>query len=72
MDGAGHTTARQLDFGELPSRRTITLRFRRGLHLATIGGTRDPQLQVRGPDKYKVLDQRRRRAQIRARQALGL
>ena len=27
---------------------------------------------LRGPDKYKVLDQRRRRAQIEARRVLGL
>jgi hypothetical protein len=72
MDTAGHTTARQLDFGELPSRRTITLSFRRGLHLAMLGGTRGAQLQLRGPDKYRALDLRRRLAQLRARHALGL
>jgi len=47
----------RLDFGGLP--------FRRGLRLATPSG-------VRGPEKYKILDLKRRRAQIRARRELGL
>jgi hypothetical protein len=40
---------------------------RRGLRLAT------PLDRVlRGPDKYRILDLKRRRAQIRARRELGL
>jgi hypothetical protein len=54
------TLARRLDFDELiPGRRAI----RRP-------GTR-PRL-LNGPDKYKVLDLRRRRAQIAARRVLDL
>ena len=41
--------------------------YRRGLRLAT------PLDRVlRGPDKYRILDVTRRRAQIRARRELGL
>lgn len=50
-------TALQFDFGEMP--------FRRGLRLATPSG-------ARGPEKYRILDLKRRRAQIRARRELGL
>jgi len=50
-------TASRFDFGEMP--------FRRGLRLATPSG-------VRGPEKYRILDLKRRRAQIRARRELGL
>jgi len=53
-------TVGKLDFGDLPERP-----FRRGLRLAVAGG-------VRGPEKYRVLDLKRRRAQIRARRELGL
>ena len=51
-------TALRLDFGEMP--------FRRGLRLATQAGI------IRGPEKYRILDSKRRRAQIRARRELGL
>jgi hypothetical protein len=52
-----------LDFGgETPKRPT-----RRGLTLAT-----PLDRLLRGPDKYRVLDLKRRRAQIRARRELGL
>lgn len=59
--------ARKLDFGEMPangstataSGRRPMLRLARASHL-------------RGPDKYKVLDARRRHAQIRARKLLDL
>ena len=64
MDRTGQAV-RRLDFGELPSAGTITLGVRRGLRLATPSGT------LRGPEKYRVLDLRRRRAQIRARHALA-
>jgi hypothetical protein len=50
-------TALKLDFGES---------FRKGLRLATPSGV------VRGPEKYRLLDLKRRRAQIRARRELGL
>jgi hypothetical protein len=53
-------TLTKLDFGEVPERP-----FRRGLRLAVAGG-------LRGPEKYQVLDLKRRRAQIRARRVLGL
>jgi hypothetical protein len=53
----------RLDFGEMPAAQA----YRRGLRLAT------PLDRVlRGPDKYRMLDLRRRRAQIRARRELGL
>jgi hypothetical protein len=39
---------------------------RTGLRLATPSGV------LRGPEKYRLLDLKRRRAQIRARRALGL
>lgn len=39
---------------------------RHGLRLATPSGA------IRGPEKYRLLDLRRRRAQIRARRELGL
>jgi len=46
-----------LDFGETPFRK-------RGLWLVSGG--------LRGPEKYRLLDLKRRRAQIRARRELGL
>lgn len=52
--------AGKLDFGELPERP-----FRRGLRLVISGG-------LRGPEKYRILEMKRRRAQIRARRALEL
>jgi hypothetical protein len=51
-------TTQRLDFGEMPP-------FRKGLRLATPSG-------MRGPEKYRLLDLKRRRAQIRARRELGL
>jgi hypothetical protein len=50
-------TALRFDFGEMP--------FRGRLRLATPAG-------IRGPEKYRILDLKRRRAQIRARRELGL
>lgn len=53
--------AMRFDFGEVPGRA-----FGRGaLRLATPSG-------IRGPEKYRLLDLKRRRAQIRARRELGL
>jgi hypothetical protein len=66
MERVQDTVARRLDFGELPTENTIARGFRRGLRLAAASG------ELRGPDKYRVLEHRRRQAQIRARRALGL
>jgi hypothetical protein len=66
MERRAEAVARTLDFGELPTDRTITRGFRNGLRLATASS------ELRGPDKYRVLDLQRRRAQIRARRALAL
>ena len=67
MTGFDGTLARKLDFGELPTQVTSTGgRGRAGLRLAP-----GPS-GLTGPDKYKVLDLRRRRAQIRARHLLDL
>jgi hypothetical protein len=65
MPGFDGTLARQLDFREIPYGPVEGTR-RSDLRLAT-----RPRL-LRGPDKYKVLDQRRRQAQIRARRLLNL
>jgi hypothetical protein len=57
----------RLDFGEMPASTMARQGFRRGLRLAT------PLDRVlRGPEKYRILDVKRRRAQIRARRELGL
>ena len=59
-------TSMRLDFGDV---RTAGMApgGRRGLRLAT------PLNRVpRGPEKYRLLDVKRRRAQIRARRELGL
>jgi hypothetical protein len=65
------SAAHQLDFEEF-----TTTTFSIGPARLTAG---KPELRLaaggqrlRGPDKYKVLDQRRRRAQIEARHVLGL
>jgi hypothetical protein len=50
----------RLDFGEMPVRGG-----RRGLRLAVSGN-------LRGPEKYRLLELKRRRAQIRARRVLEL
>jgi hypothetical protein len=65
MERRFDATARTLDFGQLPSERTIARGFRNGLRLAVPSGG------LRGPEKYRHLDLRRRRAQIRARHALS-
>jgi hypothetical protein len=67
MSGFEGSLALKLDFGELPARVTSTgSRGRAGLRLAS------GPAQLNGPDKYRVLDIRRRRAQIRARRLLDL
>ena len=58
--------ARRLDFGDLPEEKPIAPGTRGALRLAPSPG------RLHGPDKYKELDVRRRRAQIRARRALNL
>jgi hypothetical protein len=58
------TLARTLDFGQTTT--AVGGGARAGLRLALRGGL------LRGPDKYKVLERRRRRAQMRARRALDL
>lgn len=59
--------ARTLDFGETTTTAgPVYAGGRAGLRLALPGGI------LRGADKYKVLDGRRRQAQIKARRALDL
>ena len=72
------STALKLDFGHgsghgstrFNTASTVTttgaVAGRRGLRLAAPGGI------LRGPDKYKVLEHRRRQAQIKARHLLEL
>ena len=62
----GPAVTGRLDFGDLPAEKTIARGFRNGLRLAVPSG------RLHGPDKYEDLDLKRRRAQIRARRALGL
>lgn len=57
--------ARQLDFGEVNTAPARRLR-NRGLRLAV------PSAALPGPDKYEVLEHRRRQAQIKARRLLNL
>lgn len=57
--------ARQFDFGAATSAPAVTGR-RTGLRMALASGV------LRGPDKYKVLELRRRQAQIKARRLLDL
>ena len=56
----------RLDFGAAPLA-GVAQGYRRGLRLAT-----PLDRLLRGPEKYGLLDVQRRRAQIRARRALGL
>jgi hypothetical protein len=66
MSGFDGSLARKLDFGEQPTVISSTgARGRAGLRLASVG-------RLTGPDKYRVLDRRRRRAQIAARRMLDL
>lgn len=59
--------ARQFDFGSTTTTAAPPAGSgRRHLRLALPSGV------LRGPDKYKVLDQRRRQAQIKARRLLDL
>ncbi len=58
--------ARTLDFGEIATTAPAGAAGRAGLRLALPGDL------LRGPDKYKVLEHRRRQAQIKARRLLDL
>ena len=61
------STALKFDFGGITTTGSVASgRGRAGLRLATPAGT------LRGPDKYRILDHRRRQAQIRARHLLDL
>ncbi len=60
------TLARSLDFGEVTTTAPVFVQGRSGLRLAGSGGL------LRGKDKYKVLEGRRRQAQITARRVLDL
>jgi hypothetical protein len=63
FDGAA---ALELDFGGITTTSPASGRGRIALRLAVPSG------RLRGPDKYKVLEHRRRQAQIRARHLLEL
>lgn len=65
MAGFEGSLAMKLDFGEQATMVTST-GGRSGLRLAT------PLGKLTGPDKYRILDTRRRRAQIAARRMLDL
>ena len=60
------STALKLDFGGFTTTGTLATGRRGELRLAPAGD------RLRGPDKYKVLEHRRRQAQIRARHLLDL
>ena len=61
------SAARQLDFGEMTTTSgPAGAGGRAGLRLALPSGV------LRGPDKYRVLESRRRQAQIRARRLLDI
>ena len=62
--------ARTLDFGDRAT--DLSGRGAASLRLAAGGRGAGTGRLLRGPDKYKVLDQRRRAAQIRARHAMDL
>ena len=51
--------------GKLDFRVAAEGSFRRGLRLVLVAG-------LHGPEKYRLLDLKRRRAQIRARRELGV
>jgi hypothetical protein len=58
--------ARQLEFGSFSTTTSTPQAGRARLRLALPSGV------LRGPDKYKVLESRRRQAQIKARRLLDL
>jgi hypothetical protein len=67
MNGFEGTLALKLDFGGLATRVTSTVgRDRADLRLAPSAR------RLAGPDKYRILERRRRQAQISARHLLDL
>jgi hypothetical protein len=58
--------------GALTRERAMVGSTRRGLRLAEPGRVPTGPPGVRGPDKYRMLELKRRRAQIRARRELGV
>ena len=64
-EGAETATAGRLATGEMRSTSVIERWQRRGLRLAVTA-------EQRGLEKYRILDLKRRRAQIRARRELRL
>ena len=62
MRRTGSEVFGKLDFGTMPEQ---PRGFHKGLRLVVTGG-------IRGSEKYRILDLKRRRAQIRARRALEL
>jgi hypothetical protein len=74
MKRMGSMGALRLDFGEVTALGSPGRCYRRGLRLATPSGAlRGPFDRAQGgPERYQILDVRRRRAQIRARRVLGL
>ena len=60
------STALKLDFGGMTTTGGVAAGGRAGLRLAIPGSA------LRGPDKYRVLEHRRRQAQLRARHLLEL
>jgi hypothetical protein len=74
MKRMGSMGALRLDFGEVTAAGSLPHGYRHGLRLATPSGAlRGPFDRAQGgPERYQILDVRRRRAQIRARRVLGL
>ncbi|CAN5774381.1 hypothetical protein BH24ACI5_BH24ACI5_09320 [soil metagenome] len=66
MTRFGGSTALRLDFGGVTTTGTVAGRGRAGLRLANAGGP------LKGPDKYRILEHRRRQAQIKARHLLDI
>ena len=60
------TAALKLDFGGVTTTSLVGTAARQGLRLAV------PSSGLRGPDKYKALEHRRRQAQIKARRLLEM
>jgi hypothetical protein len=66
MTRFGGSTALRLDFGGVTTTGTVAGRGRAGLRLANAGRV------LKGPDKYRILEHRRRQAQIKARHLLNI
>jgi hypothetical protein len=70
------STALTLDFGGMTTTEAVAGRGRGGLRLAPrlarLGARSAQAVGLSGPDKYRVLEHRRRQAQIKARHLLEL